>query len=319
MYEFIYWVKAIAALLITNSHYTNVWPIPSMAFGGQLGNCLFFFVSGFCLCNIHEPFHRWYAKRVLRIFPAVWITTIIYVFAKYFYITSIDRFFYYFIFPTGFHFVGSIALLYIVFYVIRLLQMKLGIETKWIMLVTFWVFISLYILFCDKTSYHIDSVAERWVLFMFFESMIAGSVMREQYEKIGIKAKPKDIILLILLFVLYYCGKKLFSNFTIALSFQCMQPIIVSSLAIYIGYVFVKLDKGDVLHAVNKRFRKIVKFISTITLEIYLGQDLIVTIFRNIKFPLSFICVTGSILIYATILHYFSEIIRKRSQVVFHL
>lgn len=73
MFQFVYWLRAIAAVMITNSHYADIWPISAMAFGGHFGNCIYFFLSGFCLYNIQESFPRWYAKRIIRIYPALWI------------------------------------------------------------------------------------------------------------------------------------------------------------------------------------------------------------------------------------------------------
>lgn len=52
MYFFITTLKALASILITNSHYANIWPVPSMAAGGLLGDILFFAVSGYALANI---------------------------------------------------------------------------------------------------------------------------------------------------------------------------------------------------------------------------------------------------------------------------
>ncbi len=37
MYSFINYLRAIATLLITNSHYGQIWPIDDLAAGGLLG------------------------------------------------------------------------------------------------------------------------------------------------------------------------------------------------------------------------------------------------------------------------------------------
>ena len=66
MFQFVYWLRALAAILITNSHYADIWPASAMAFGGHYGNCIYFFLSGFCLYNIGKSFPKWYAKRIVR-------------------------------------------------------------------------------------------------------------------------------------------------------------------------------------------------------------------------------------------------------------
>ncbi len=75
MFEFINLMKAIASCLVANSHFDGIWPITALATGGSIGNCLFFSASGFLLAHIKQSFFPWYLKKLIRIYPAVWITT----------------------------------------------------------------------------------------------------------------------------------------------------------------------------------------------------------------------------------------------------
>ena len=56
MFGFIYLLKALASILITNSHMGNMYPSEFMALGGSFGNGLFFCISGFLLVNIKNGF-----------------------------------------------------------------------------------------------------------------------------------------------------------------------------------------------------------------------------------------------------------------------
>lgn len=115
---FIAALRALAAIAITNSHYEGVYPTDLIANGGLVGDVLFFAVSGYCLQEIKLDFRSWYCKRLLRIFPAVWIITLIYQFLGVYKInTPVDYFSFYF-WPTKYHFVGSIVLLYMPFFFI---------------------------------------------------------------------------------------------------------------------------------------------------------------------------------------------------------
>ena len=67
--EFVVIFKALACLLILNSHCRDIYPIMFLAVGGGHGNALFFALSGFCLVNIQQPFFQWYWKRIRRILP----------------------------------------------------------------------------------------------------------------------------------------------------------------------------------------------------------------------------------------------------------
>lgn len=44
---FIIVLRALSALIITNSHYNNIYPLEIIANGGLLGDVLFFAISGF--------------------------------------------------------------------------------------------------------------------------------------------------------------------------------------------------------------------------------------------------------------------------------
>lgn len=52
MFGFVIYLKALATILITNSHFDTIYPISQLSMGGSIGNSIFFWVSGFCLSNI---------------------------------------------------------------------------------------------------------------------------------------------------------------------------------------------------------------------------------------------------------------------------
>lgn len=119
MYQFIYWLKVVAAVFITNSHYGDIWPVSALAHGGNLGNCIYFFVSGFCLYHVQAAFPKWYTKRVIRIYTPLWICAIVYLLIGWWHIDSIGAAIHCLIYPTWFHFLGTIMLLYVLFYTWR--------------------------------------------------------------------------------------------------------------------------------------------------------------------------------------------------------
>ena len=52
-FVFIVVLRALSAMIITNAHYTHVYPMEIFANGGLLGDVLFFSISGFCLAHIN--------------------------------------------------------------------------------------------------------------------------------------------------------------------------------------------------------------------------------------------------------------------------
>lgn len=105
MFQFVYWLRALAAILITNSHYADIWPASAMAFGGHYGNCIYFFLSGFCLYNIGKSFPKWYAKRIVRVYPALWIVAVVNLAVKFWSADGIMAYIHCFIYPTWYHFI----------------------------------------------------------------------------------------------------------------------------------------------------------------------------------------------------------------------
>ncbi len=74
-------LRAVAILLIVNSHLDAFYPEPRFATGGALGNALFFCLSGYGLGGPGRRadcgFARWYLRRVCRIYPALTIAVLL--------------------------------------------------------------------------------------------------------------------------------------------------------------------------------------------------------------------------------------------------
>lgn len=67
-------LKCLAALLVTHSHFENVYgDYAVLATGGSFGDCLFFFCSGYTLLLSRRNlnFANWYKRRISRIYPTV--------------------------------------------------------------------------------------------------------------------------------------------------------------------------------------------------------------------------------------------------------
>ena len=203
-------------------------------------------------------------------------------------------------------------LLYILFYLVRFLQNKLNIETLPILVIVLLTFIITYIIWYDKSYYHIDDVLEKWVRFMFFESMLIGAFLREHYEKIRPGVKPRDIVCCIAFLIGHLVSKLVLRKFPLAAPLQIFSPIIVVSCITCIALIFIKLDKEGVWKRYNNRFGTLVKTVSGMSLEVYLGQLLILARINMLAFPVNLIVVTGMIFLYAWSIHFVADFIYKR-------
>ena len=303
MFQFVNWLKAFATIFITNSHYGEIWPISAIVVGGHLGNCLFFMLSGFCMYNIRESFPRWYAKRALRIYPALWIVATVDFLVGRNSAHGIMAYIHCYIYPTWYHFITSIMLLYIGFYAVRWIQKKWEIGTGWFLGGLLAVFLILYFTVYDRSYYHIDSVLETWVRFQFFASMLVGIQLRKQYEKIGDNLHVYHVVRVFGLMIAYFAVKILIGRKGLLAQYQCILPILQVLLVADLGLLAIKLEKRKFFEKMPKWLNRGAEFLSGITLEIYLGQLLILYWFQDLPFPIDLFLVTTLIVTYAWIVH----------------
>ena len=313
MFGFVEILKALAAILITNSHLGGFWPTSSFAVGGMLGDVLFFSVSGFCLYYIKLSFPLWYLKRIIRIYPMVWIATIISLLIGYIRIYSFWDCIQLFIYPTYYHFVGSIMMLYIVYYFLMVLHHKLHVKLEWMIIVTFTIQLIIYFCFFDRSTYHIDVVEDYMAKFIFLQSMLLGACFRKKYDnnKIQSFCKLKWLILsLVLGTSLYIISSMAFRKINVLTQLQILSPVILFFLIALIFYFFCIMERQKKIN-LNNPFGKIVKHLSKITLEIYVTQYLVYYIIPHMVFPLNIIVVICVIVLSATVMNFIGNFLTK--------
>ena len=313
---FITLLRAFAAIIITNAHYTGIYPSDLIANGGLLGDVIFFSVSGFCLANPRFSFGKWYAKRLWRIYAVVWVITIVYVLLGTYEVNSLIDGIKWFVHPTKYHFVASITLLYIPLYFVakylKLTRKNFALLSIGLFVVQLLVYSTVY----DSTYYHIDTVREPMIEFLFFQSMTLGLFFREECTTGRLTVKKSTWggqnlvlwLLLILLLGVYFASKLLFVKKPSLAEFQILNQVVL-----YFGLFFLfrrafsledKLKKLD-----GTWFWKVVVFLSDHTLEIYCVQYVIIDAVREwgLIFPLNWLVLTAMILLAATALRWVSQ------------
>ncbi len=306
MVFFITFLRALAACIITNAHYVGIYPTDLIANGGLIGDILFFAVSGYCLSNVKKSFFSWYGKRIYRVYIPVIIITIIYLVLGY-YTFEEHNLFGWFIYPTAYHFVASIILLYIPFYVVmkvKLLRKNLGL----VMGGCFVLYMAIYILVYDKSYYHIDNVHEPMIRFLFMNCMLLGAWFKQNDKIFRNKFKFSYLISAIIFFIAYFATKLLFTHRASVAPFQFLNQIIIFMLLFFIFCSFAGLD--SLLKHLPVAMKKIIEFISSITLEIYVVQYYLIEIIRPIgRFPINWILLTTVIIMSAFILNRICKLI----------
>lgn len=313
MIFFITFLRAIAAMVITNSHYVGVYPTDLIANGGLFGDVIFFAVSGFCLFNIKGTFKdgpKWYLKRVIRCYVAPIIITAVYLLiGLYRTPDSVGRWFQLFIYPTNYHFVASIVVLYIPFYFVAKID-KLKNNIPKVMLGVLLLYLTAYVFMYDKSFYHIDKVREPMIRFLFFEAMLLGAYFKTNLEKFQNKIKLSDWVLCIVSFVLYFASKLIFTKMESISELQIVNQFILLVLLYFTLKCFAGID--SVLEKMPKWLNKTVTYLAEITLEIYVVQYAIIPLFAQIApFPVNWIIITGSILAVASLLRVAVKFVNK--------
>lgn len=326
MIFFIDFLRALAMALITNSHYTGVYPSDLIANGGLLGDVLFFAVSGFCLYNIKLPFHKWYFKRIIRIYPIIWIITLFYFAIGAYSYENAFQFLREMLIPVGYHFVTSIMLLYIPYYVFAYSEKRFAKDFKGKLDFTFItmigigiIWLAIYFFFYDKSYYHIDTVREPMIRFLYFEAMLIGYYIKKHLDIFENKKGVVKWIVTAGLFAVYFASKMLFSKRAAFSAYQIINQYILlmllTGIFVCVASVSSKLDK------LPDFIKKVINYLAKITLEVYVVQVVIIERFRGLKFPINWIVITAIVIIGASLLHfviqspYLIKRIKKRKEV----
>lgn len=313
MIFFITFLRALAACFITNAHYVGIYPTDLIANGGLIGDVLFFAVSGYCLYNLKMSFPKWYGKRIYRIYLPVLIMTSVY-FLLGAYNFKVHNAVWWFLYPTYYHFVASIIVLYIPFYIFmrfdffrnNLLKVMMAIAFVWLI-----VYVSIY----DKSYYHIDTVREPMIRFLFMESMLLGAWFRQNDSKFRNKFKTWYPIAVIGMFLIYFASKLLFSHRQSLAKLQIVNQLAIFTLLVLMFMTFAGLDSK--LEKMPRWIKIIINFLSSITLEIYLVQYVLIDLIRPIgHFPVNWIVLTASIIGVAFLLHIVCKLIYKLIDII---
>ncbi len=314
-FNFITLLRALAAIIITNAHYTGIYPSDIIANGGLLGDVIFFSVSGFCLASPVLSFGKWYAKRLWRIYSVVWIATLVFSLLGAWYVNSVLDVVKWFIHPTHYHFIASITLLYIpLYFVSRYIELN---RTNYA-LAAFGLLgaqLFLYIIIYDRSYYHIDTVREPMIEFLFFQSMLLGLFFRQKcisgsflINKKSVGQKAALWVCMFVMLVVYFVSKLLFVKCTSLSEIQLLnQGVLFVVLYLLFNCTYMLEDKLKELS--NKKMWCGVKFLSDHTLEIYCVQYVIIEWIRNAKlpFPINWVVLTAAILLAATVLRWTSQ------------
>lgn len=301
----IYLLRILGAILITNSHYEAIYPHAIFANGGLLGDVLFFAVSGFCLYPIRKSFFSWYGRRLKRIYPLVWIITIVYLLLGFYQAGSLMGYVKLLLYPTYYHFVASILVLYLVYYPVAKLIASVGdAGNLWFRLVLTAlaaVYFALYFTVYDRSYYHIDNVREPMIEFLYLFAMLAGLYFRRNQERYVGKTCSWAWVCAVGLFGAYFGSKLGFSRGLLSSQLQFINQVILLGLLVCLFRGFIGLE--DKLAGAPEKLRSGMKFLASFAFEIYLVQYALIPRLNLGPFPVNFVLTSTGIIVSALVLH----------------
>ena len=295
----------VAALLIINSHYDQIYPIQALATGGAIGNALFFAVSGFCLYPITQPFQKWILPKLKKIYIPTIIMNIIALSTYKSGELSISTFVSIFIWPTLYWFIGAIVLFYIFYYLLRKVDTNRSFKVLGLILVI--IYAIYYIFLLDKTAWVIEtkglnSFESCFKLIYYFAAMIIGKWFRINIDFIPNK-KGLYGIGVILSFISLYGVKFIISKVPSLMWLQFSNQISVLFIVIFAFMLGLSIEK-NLQQTIGSHCYRFGNYISEITLHLYLVQFFVIDYTYRIVFPVNFIIATIGIIVCATLLYY---------------
>lgn len=302
MFQFIYVIKAFAALLITNSHFDSLYPVAAFSIGGALGNSLFFLASGFCLSShVKERWDKWMIHCIKRIYPALWSISLLLIFLKEIVLTK-ETVLTTLLFPySSFWFISAILVSYgVIWVVIKYFSNKLYIPG----VITIIIYFVCYFLCLDLSKWSVEG-ANFFKYIFYFGVMLCGVGLRKRIQYIERKANHKSTLLFgatALSLVIYFVGKILIvsTSWFSYIQFLTQAATLAFGITCFIWMISLEswLKKRK-----HKFWIKASTVVGSSTLEIYLINYAICKWAEQFVFPVNIVIAMALIIGIGCMLH----------------
>lgn len=322
MYQFIIMLRAVACLLITNSHQEAIYPIRILASGGLLGDVIYFAISGYCLYSIsQQSFGKWYFKRLKRVYPPVWLTAGTLILTGVYGAVSTERVLKLLFYPTHYHFVASILVLYIFyFFLMKFINRKPGKEEQYLKYVAIGLAVLFFVLYYtvyDRSYYHIDDVNNKmiWPLYLF--AMMIGLWFRRHKDEYLGKGGVLPWVLTVGFALVYFGTKFTLSRGIMPASLQWVNQLTLLVLLVGIFRCFIGFEETikRLPSSVTAPFR----FIADMAFELYLTQAVIIPTFNTgiETFPYNFLVTISITFLFAWLVHIATNLILQLAGILY--
>lgn len=264
-------LRFVAILLITNSHLDKLYPVSAMATGGQLGNSLFFMLSGFGLAASYrkkgDVFWPWLQKRLSRIYPSVLLVAFTAaVITGALFEWGVADYVRYLLWPTEYWFVAAIVCFYVPFYWLMTLRRKAVF--LWLIGLLFLPYFYFYFTTLDLSRFSIEDGYFKWIF--YFQIMLLGGALASRDDATRPLISSGWNTVLLGFFVVAYLGVKLLVAKGILTELQFLIHWLTFPIMVFSLFVMdTRLVKETIMKSAAAPF---ISLVAGATLEIYLLQ-----------------------------------------------
>ena len=321
--HFLNCLKVIALLIIINSHSDVFFPdkLKILATGGALGNSVFFIISGYLTTFKYDhAFFKRVLFRFLRLYIPVYIALFLYCITERNYLakihdveSAVEVLFW----PTPYWFV---SISFVSFVIVGICKKSWFDNSKYFALFSFSILAIYMICYIfglqDKYEYVIEDgyIFEKNIQFKCiynFYLFSLGYRLKTENKKLG----GKSITFLTAgSLILFYVSKYLLQIHVLPMEFQLITHFFVICTAF--GALNLALSfEENYIRIFNKKIVDLVDRISSISLEAYVIQLLVIPIFARaivLKFPYNYLLTICLILVLANLLYLVDRFLLKK-------
>ena len=307
-------LRTLAILLVLNSHFDPLYPIPALATGGAVGNGLFFILSGYCL-TLRPTFLRHMGIRTLRLYPGVLISVFVQLLIGMKEITNVTSAFSQLIWPTAFWFVGAIILFDALLYWLNKLNFTdhFGLFS----LAMAALYTAAYLLFVDKTVWSVEDPGLRTpqqcfkLIYCFYIYALGYTLKIRGIPAWTQRHTPLLISLTTGLFLFSFGFKLILNRFPSTMPLQFLTQISIIGFTSYAVCSALILEEWW-MRVTTPRLRRGIAMFSSISLEMYLVQFPFISICSSLPFPMNVAVIIPLVVICAFVLHTADTYISRR-------
>jgi peptidoglycan/LPS O-acetylase OafA/YrhL len=283
-------MRAVAILLVVNSHLDDFYPIPQLGTGGMFGNELFFFVSGYGLFlsfqKRSEPILPWLTRRIARVYEPLFVIATFLVLVGYIRVHTLSDFFWVYIISKEFWFLPAITALYVpIFMIISLVRTKVGFLYLFAGLA--FTYILVFSVFAEKTAWITENfnvqteVTLPLRIIYYFGTMVLGVYMARFHGKTA--GNSLDLVWLVLSAAAYYLYVASLGHI-VPFQLQILDRV---PAVTFLLFAFRAAHYPPIKKFVSAYLGGLVALLASLTLQIYLvhGYILEMETVRTIAFP----------------------------------